>query len=59
MDRQSFLSILNNLTHDELNQYIKDNGKKKKPESYDCPWYIDLGQNKYSNIQGGYNSCNK
>ena len=59
MDRKSFLSILNSLTHEELNKYIKDNGKKKESESYDCPWYIDLSVNKFNNIQGGNTSCNQ
>ena len=59
MDRKSFLSILSNLTHEELNKYIKDNGKKKEMESYDCPWYIDLNVNKFNDIQGGNTSCNQ
>lgn len=59
MDRKSFLSILNNMSHKELNEYIKDNGKKKEMESYDCPWYIDLNKERFSYNQGGNTSCNQ
>lgn len=42
MNRISFIKIISSLSLEELNQYIKDNGKVKEPESYNCPWYIDM-----------------
>lgn len=42
MSRSSFIEIIKSLTLEELNQYIKDHGKVKEPETYNCPWYIDL-----------------
>ena len=31
MDKESFLRILSGYSKEELNEYIKSNGKKKKP----------------------------
>lgn len=44
MERNSFIQLLTTLTHDQLNQYIKDHGKCKEDEVYDCPWTIDLSR---------------
>ena len=42
MDREDFIKKLTVMTHDELNEYIKNNGKKKEMVSYNVPWYIDM-----------------
>lgn len=42
MDRSSFIQLLVSMNHDQLNSFIKDNGKRKEEETYDCPWYIDM-----------------
>ena len=42
MDREDFIKKLSEMTHEELNEYIKVHGKKKEPKCYNVPWYIDM-----------------
>lgn len=42
MTRSNFLENLSKMTHDDILAFIKDKGKYKEPQCYNCPWYIDL-----------------
>lgn len=40
MDSKDFLSTLNNMSNQDLANYIQNNGKIKEPTSYDLPWTV-------------------
>ena len=52
MKRSSFLEKLSTMTHDQINQFIKDHGKRKET-NVNLPFYID--DSKIIN----YNTINK
>lgn len=40
MGSKDFLSLLNEMSNQELADYIQNNGKIKEPTSYDLPWTV-------------------
>lgn len=51
MNQSDFIKELSKITHQELNEYIKEYGKKKDPKSYDVPWSIDMTLLKSKNLK--------
>lgn len=49
MDKKDFLRKIAQMTLDEINEYIKDKGKKKVPESYHVPFSYKFGQDENNN----------
>lgn len=45
MNRTEFIKRLIVMTPQEINEFIKENGKKKEPESYNTPWRIVIKPN--------------
>ena len=49
MNQSDFIKELSKITHQELNDYIKEYGKKKEPISYNVPWSINMAYLEESN----------